>query len=77
MGNEGPTHEVVKDIIKELEKIGCEMPYFLQDERFTTKFAIRTLEAQNPSKKGNDGMDDSLAASYILQTTLDLIRNSS
>ena len=77
MGEEGKTHEVVKDIIKELEKTGCEMPYFLQDERFTTSFAIRTLDAQNPSKKNKDGMDDSLAASYILQTTLDLIRNSS
>jgi putative holliday junction resolvase len=77
MGNEGPTHEVVKDTIKELEEIGCKMPYFLQDERFTTKFAIRTLDAQNPLKRGTDGMDDSLAASYILQTTLDLIRNSS
>lgn len=75
-GNEGKTYELVKHTIQELEKMGCEMPYFLQDERFTTKFATRTLSAHTPPKSKNEGMDDSVAASYILQTTLDLIRNS-
>ena len=76
-GDLGKSCKMVDQFIEEITKLELEMPYFLQDERFTTKFAEKTLMAQISSKNKSDGLDDSLAASYILQTALDLIGNSS
>jgi putative holliday junction resolvase len=72
-GNVGESCNRVNVFLKELEShLDKKMPYFLQDERFSTKSATRFLDAAVKSKKRRAEVeDDSLAASYILQTTLD------
>jgi len=74
-GNVGESCSRVHVFLKELESyLDGEMPYFLQDERFSTKSATRFLDSAVQSKKRRAEVeDDSLAASYILQTTLDLL----
>ena len=76
-GNVGESCERVERFVRSLELLGLEVPYYYQDERLSTKSATKFLRTQFSSNKRLEQQDDdSLAASYILQTTLDLINNS-
>lgn len=51
-----------------------DIPIYFQDERLSTAAVSRTLVASGMTRKKRDKIDDKLAASYILQTTLDSIK---
>jgi putative Holliday junction resolvase len=60
------------DFISHLEK-RINLPVYLQDERFSSKAASRSLlETELSARKRNEAQDR-VAASYILQTVLDRI----
>lgn len=75
-GKEGNSCENVKKFVEKLDIDSIKLPYYYQDERLSTRSAISFLKTHKTSKRHKDEDDDSLAASYILQTTLDLINNS-
>ena len=75
-GEEGNACENVKKFIERLGVESLDIPYYYQDERLSTRSAISFLKTHETSKRNKGEDDDSLAASYILQTTLDLINNS-
>lgn len=75
-GDIGESCKNVEKFMYKLCELGLETPYYYQDERLSTKAAIRFLYSEFASNKTKKQEDDSLAASYILQTTLDLINNS-
>lgn len=75
-GDIGQSCKNVEKFMSRLCELGLETPYYYQDERLSTKAAIKFLDSEFASNKTKKQEDDSLAASYILQTTLDLINNS-
>lgn len=52
-----------------------DVPIYLQDERLSTASANRSLQELELSRKHRHTMDDQIAASIILQSTLDAIRS--
>ncbi|MDY6065132.1 MAG: Holliday junction resolvase RuvX [Finegoldia sp.] len=69
----GPQAKKVKTFIKELKKhVDIDIEYV--DERLTTMSAERALIEQNLSRKKRKEVIDSVAATYILQTYLDMNR---
>lgn len=69
----GPQAKKVKTFVKELRKhIDLDIEYV--DERLTTISATRVLIEQNVSRKKRKDVIDSVAATYILQTYLDMGR---
>ena len=75
-GKEGNSCKNVKEFVEKLGIDSPKLPYYYQDERLSTRSAISFLKTHETSKKNKKEEDDSLAASYILQVTLDLINNS-
>jgi len=55
--------------------IESDLPIYLQDERLTTKAANSLLKSLGVKRKERNQNDDCIAASMILETTLDSIIN--
>lgn len=69
----GPQAKKVKTFVKELKK-HTDLDIEYVDERLTTISATRVLIEQNVSRKKRKDVIDSVAATYILQTYLDMGR---
>ncbi|MBS5966014.1 MAG: Holliday junction resolvase RuvX [Finegoldia magna] len=69
----GPQAKKVKTFVKELRK-HTDLDIEYVDERLTTVSATRVLIEQNVSRKKRKDVIDSIAATYILQTYLDMGR---
>ena len=69
----GPQAKKVKTFVKELRK-HTDLDIEYVDERLTTVSATRVLIEQNVSRKKRKDVIDSVAATYILQTYLDMWR---
>ncbi|MDU2499845.1 Holliday junction resolvase RuvX [Finegoldia sp. BIOML-A2] len=69
----GPQAKKVKTFVKELRK-HTDLDIEYVDERLTTVSATRVLIEQNVSRKKRKDVIDSVAATYILQTYLDMGR---
>lgn len=69
----GPQAKKVKTFVKELRK-HTDLDIEYVDERLTTISATRVLMEQNVSRKKRKDVIDSVAATYILQTYLDMGR---
>ena len=69
----GPQAKKVKTFVKELRK-HTDLDIEYVDERLTTISATRVLIEQNVSIKKRKDVIDSVAATYILQTYLDMGR---
>lgn len=69
----GPQAKKVKTFVKELRK-HSDLDIEYVDERLTTISATRVLIEQNVSRKKRKDVIDSVAATYILQTYLDMGR---
>ena len=69
----GPQAKKVKTFVKELRK-HTDLEIVYVDERLTTVSATRVLIEQNVSRKKRKDVIDSVAATYILQTYLDMRR---
>ena len=69
----GPQAKKVKTFVKELRK-RTDLDIEYVDERLTTISATRVLIEQNVSRKKRKDVIDSVAATYILQTYLDMGR---
>ena len=69
----GPQAKKVKTFVKELRK-HTDLDIEYVDERLTTVSATRVLIEQNVSRKKRKDVIDSVAATYILQTDLDMGR---
>lgn len=74
-GTEGPACERVKEFCQKLKKFFPSLPIGLFDERLSTVAAERNMIEADISRKKRKQKVDSLAASYILQGTLDYLRN--
>ncbi|MDU7331017.1 MAG: Holliday junction resolvase RuvX [Finegoldia magna] len=69
----GPQAKKVKTFVKELRK-HTDLDIEYVDERLTTISATRVLIEQNVSREKRKDVIDSVAATYILQTYLDMGR---
>lgn len=69
-GERGPQAEKVLKVVKALEA-ATDVPVVLQDERFSTVAATRSLQAAGVKGKKRKGAVDKVAATHILQTHLD------
>ena len=69
----GPQAKKVKTFVKELRK-HTDLDIEYVDERLTTISATRVLIEQNVSRNKRTDVIDSVAATYILQTYLDMGR---
>lgn len=72
-GFAGESCDRVKSFVTKLAKILKDIPYFFQDERFSTKSALRSLENTKMKFWQKNQVDDRIAAAHILQTTLDML----
>lgn len=74
----GEESDLCKKIYKFSEELNKELnlPIYFQDERMSTMAVSRVLRETNLSWKKKAKIEDMMAASYILQTFLDLIRNN-
>ncbi len=73
-GREGPEAEAARAFAAALQEASG-LPVETLDERWTTVEAERMLHAQGRKKKKQRAVVDSVAASIILGTYLDLLRN--
>ncbi len=65
-GSEGERAQLTRDFAKRLsEELECEVDFF--DERLTTVYADKTLNALNVKGRKKEGKKDSLSAVLILQ----------
>ena len=69
-GTQGTQYHWVKQFIQRLSK-KISLPFFLQDERLSTKAAYRPLLETGISWQKREQAIDKVAACYILQTALD------
>lgn len=67
----GPKGELSLEFKSKLENM-LDIPIYLEDERLTTKSATDLLITANVSRKKRKKVVDSLAATIILQTFLDM-----
>ena len=67
----GPKGELSLEFKSKLENM-LDIPIYLEDERLTTKSATDLLITANVSRKKRKKVVDSLAATIILQTFLDI-----
>ncbi|WP_064429045.1 Holliday junction resolvase RuvX [Rickettsia sp. Tenjiku01] len=65
---------IVMKFAEELAK-SINLPIYLQDERLTTKAANNFLKSFGVKRKDRNNNDDAVAASMILETVLDSIKN--
>lgn len=73
-GSEGESCEKVRQFVKNIQKALPDMPISLWDERLTTAMAERSMIEANLSRGKRKKKVDSLAASYILQSSLDYLQ---
>lgn len=73
-GTNSKQTELVKEFTNKLSKI-LKLPIFMQDERLTSKAANSFLKEFEIKRKKRNLIDDLAAASMILETTLDSIKN--
>lgn len=73
-GREGPEARAARDFADALQAASG-LPVETLDERWTTVEAERLLSAQGRKRKKQRAVVDSVAASIILGTYLDLLRN--
>ncbi|MCZ6896410.1 MAG: Holliday junction resolvase RuvX, partial [Rickettsia endosymbiont of Ixodes ricinus] len=66
--------DIVISLVAELKK-SINLPIYLQDERLTTKAANNFLKSFGVKRKDRNNNDDAVAASMILETVLDSIKN--
>ena len=71
--SEGEMAELTKEFIEELKKLTTEIKIDVIDERLTTMQAERMLtEEANMSREKRKNVRDKIAATFILQTYLDI-----
>jgi putative Holliday junction resolvase len=71
--SEGAMAELTKEFIEELKKLTTEIKIDIIDERLTTVQAERMLtEEANMSREKRKNIRDKIAATFILQTYLDI-----
>ena len=71
-GSEGEMAQTVQEFVEELKKV-IDIKIEMIDERLTTTQAERILvEEANVSREKRKGLRDKLAATFILQTYLDI-----
>lgn len=73
-GSEGESCEMVRRFAGHLGK-ALKLPIFLQDERLSTAAVNRAMLEADMNRKKRAGLDDQLAASYILQSALDALKH--
>ncbi len=74
-GSEGPRTQSVKDFAHNLMALR-NIPVYFQDERLSTAAVTRTMLEADISRAKRAENVDKLAASYILQGVLDLLRQT-
>jgi putative Holliday junction resolvase len=73
-GSEGENCAFVRTFANQLHK-KTGLPVLLKDERFSTAAASRALSESGMTRKKRDGLDDKLAAAFVLEGVLEGIRN--
>jgi len=73
-GQEGENCEKVRAFATKLHK-KTSLPVLLKDERMSTASATRALKESGMTRKKRELLDDKVAASYILQGVLDLLKS--
>lgn len=73
-GEIGAACKLVESFTAKLAKVLDDIPYFYQDERLSTKMAQTLLKSTSLTRKQRDRVDDQVAATNILQTTLDRLK---
>ena len=74
-GTEGPRCQATRALARNLNALTL-VPILLWDERLTTAAAERMLIAADASRKRRSEVIDKLAATLILQSALDRLRNA-
>lgn len=74
-GSEGPRAQATRALARNLNTLSP-LPVLLWDERLTTALAERMLIAADQSRKRRGEVIDKLAATLILQSALDRLRNA-
>ncbi len=74
-GNEGPRAQATRALARNLNKLSA-LPVLLWDERLTTAIAERMLIDAAQSRKRRAEVIDKLAATLILQSALDMMRQA-
>ncbi|MFY9589209.1 Holliday junction resolvase RuvX [Rickettsia endosymbiont of Halotydeus destructor] len=72
-GEIGAQAEIVLKFAEDFTK-NTDLPIYLQDERLTTKAANNLLKSFGVKRKERNNNDDIIAASMILETTLDSLK---
>lgn len=72
-GTEGPRAQGIRALTRNLNKLS-DLPILLWDERLTTQLAERMLIEADQSRKRRGEVIDKLAATLILQSALDRLR---
>jgi putative holliday junction resolvase len=72
-GTEGPSAQAARALARNLNKLSP-LPILLWDERLTTALATRMLIDADQSRKRRSEVIDKLAATLILQSALDRLR---
>ena len=73
-GNEGDSCAMVNNFIKKY-LLKLNQPIFMQDERLSSAAVTRYFNEMEMSRKKQVAVNDQAAASYILQITLDRLRD--
>ena len=71
-GSEGAQAQMVTQFADKLSIM--QLPIFLQDERMTSRAASSLLKSYHVKRIERDKIDDQVAACFILDTVLDLVR---
>jgi len=80
-GEVGSGCEAVDEFLKKVNnyakktEVDLQIPCYLQDERFTTKLSNTMLKQAKLKRKKRAVEDNAVAASNILQTALDVMKN--
>jgi putative Holliday junction resolvase len=73
-GEEGENCQIIRSFASQLFK-KTNLPILLKDERFSTAAATRTLTEVGMTRKKRQGLDDKLAAGFVLEGVLSGIKN--
>lgn len=74
-GSEGPRAQATRALARNLNKLSS-LPVLLWDERLTTALAERMLVEADQTRKRRGEVIDKLAATLILQSALDRLKNA-
>jgi putative holliday junction resolvase len=72
-GSQGPRTQSIRTFVLNMHK-QIDLPMLMWDERMSSMAVERTMLAADLSRQRRDQLIDKLAASYILQGLLDMIR---